>query len=304
MVNTKICTKCKIEKTVDNFYKKRTGIFSHCKLCSADDQREKAARNRIKVKQVPEHKYCSRCEQTLSSSEFNKNSTNKSGLAGWCKRCKRKDGKRKETANLNRKAVEVPQDKLCPKCKKMLTKDKFGKSKIRKDGLSSWCKRCFGAFTAQWTKTNRPKINSRNRNRRQTDPLFKIMSNVRRRILLVLTGKGKSANTLILVGCVNEEEIIGKLEALFWPGMTRENDGPMRWEIDHIVPLESFDKTDPNWQFKAFHWSNMQPLWRDDNRIKWHRLDWTPAESKHPLPERLKHFPTRDVSQPVALPPP
>ena len=54
------------------------------------------------------------------------------------------------------------------------------------------------------------------------------------------------------------------------------------------MPLSSFDQKEPGWQFKAFHWSNTQALWEDDNRIKRARLDWSPAESKHELPERLK----------------
>lgn len=78
------------------------------------------------------------------------------------------------------------------------------------------------------------------------------------------------------------------LETLFWPGMTRDNQGHKGWAVDHIVALNSFDKTDPNWQFKAFHYTNIQPLWFDDNASKGDRPNWNPAESKHELPERLK----------------
>ena len=39
-------------------------------------------------------------------------------------------------------------------------------------------------------------------------------------------------------------------------------------EIDHIRPCYAFDLTDPKQQKKCFHYSNLQPLFKDDNRRK------------------------------------
>jgi hypothetical protein len=41
-----------------------------------------------------------------------------------------------------------------------------------------------------------------------------------------------------------------------------------RWHIDHIVPCESFDLTDPAQQGQCFHFSNLQPLWARENLRK------------------------------------
>ena len=40
------------------------------------------------------------------------------------------------------------------------------------------------------------------------------------------------------------------------------------WHIDHIVSCWRFDLTDPEQQKQCFHFSNMQPLWREENMAK------------------------------------
>jgi hypothetical protein len=47
-------------------------------------------------------------------------------------------------------------------------------------------------------------------------------------------------------------------------GMSWENYG--KWEIDHIKPLTAFDETALPSEVNAL--SNLQPLWKEENRIK------------------------------------
>lgn len=54
------------------------------------------------------------------------------------------------------------------------------------------------------------------------------------------------------------------IENLFIDGMTWDNYG--EWEIDHITPISS-GKTEED-VIRLCHYSNLQPLWKKDNRLK------------------------------------
>jgi hypothetical protein len=58
------------------------------------------------------------------------------------------------------------------------------------------------------------------------------------------------------------------IESQFKPGMSWSNHGINGWHIDHIRPCASFDLTDPAQQRQCFHYTNLQPLWAEDNRMK------------------------------------
>ena len=115
------------------------------------------------------------------------------------------------------------------------------------------------------------KNNTRNaRERRRTNPSFRILSTLRCRVLHALKGKNKSASTMNLLGVKNIEIVWQRLESLFQDGMTRENHG--MWHIDHITPCTAFDLTDSRQQRVCFHYTNLQPLWAIDNMRKSNKI--------------------------------
>jgi len=75
----------------------------------------------------------------------------------------------------------------------------------------------------------------------------------------------KSAKTSELLGCTVEDLRLF-LEAEFVEGMSWENYG--EWHVDHIRPCASFNLEDPEEQKRCFHWTNLQPLWAQDNLRK------------------------------------
>ena len=206
------------------------------------------------------------------------------GLRTWCKDCCLEETRKRYTVNKKtHKNKKLPTQKGCACCNHIKPGADFCISRCSKDGLNSICKLCVAIIQ----KRDLPKIRQRTFKKYHTDPVFRMSRNLRGRMLLFLKNESKSASSAKLLGCTGEV-CMAYLETLFWPGMTRENMGRAGWAVDHIVPLDAFDRTELNWQFKAFHYTNLQPLWFVDNGKKGARLDWSPSESKYELPERLK----------------
>lgn len=101
--------------------------------------------------------------------------------------------------------------------------------------------------------------------RKKTNVNFRLLCNMRKRIWNALNYNLKAEKTTKLIGC-NIDFLRIHLRNLFAEGMTWDNYG--KWEIDHIVPCASFDLSKPREQRKCFHYTNLQPLWMKDNRIK------------------------------------
>ena len=75
----------------------------------------------------------------------------------------------------------------------------------------------------------------------------------------------KSGKTEELIGTTTAE-LKKHLEKQFEKGMAWKNYG--QWHVDHRIPCASFDLTKPEEQKKAFHYTNLQPLWAKDNMRK------------------------------------
>jgi 5-methylcytosine-specific restriction endonuclease McrA len=70
-----------------------------------------------------------------------------------------------------------------------------------------------------------------------------------------------------LVG-ITPKELKEHLEKQFFQGMSWGNYG--EWHIDHIIPLSSAKTEDEI--YKLCHYTNLQPLWAEDNLRKGNKL--------------------------------
>ena len=80
----KICTKCNINKNLNEFHKNKNyndGFMNICKLC-----RHNTRKNICYDLSVSE-KICPKCKLMKNSTEFNKDKSSKSGLQTYCKKC-------------------------------------------------------------------------------------------------------------------------------------------------------------------------------------------------------------------------
>lgn len=116
------------------------------------------------------------------------------------------------------------------------------------------------------------------RERRKKDATFRLVQNLRRRLGLAFKSAGaeKTQSTFKLTGCT-KEELRQHLVSQFREDMTLENHGEV-WHIDHIRPCASFDLSDPNQAILCFHYSNLQPLFVDENLRK--SDQWKPTETR------------------------
>lgn len=116
------------------------------------------------------------------------------------------------------------------------------------------------------------------RKRLETDINFKLARNLRKRINHIVGDGQKAGSAINDLGC-SVEELIRHLEFKFYTNpkteeqMSWDNYG-IRWHIDHVIPLATLELTDENGFCRACHYTNLQPLWAEDNLSKGDSLIW------------------------------
>lgn len=172
------------------------------------------------------------------------------------------------------------ENKICNKCLATKSLLDFYKTPLSKDGYFNYCKSCANKITNIWKSKNpektkeidrgvkkRRRSHYRNYERQKynTDPIFRLKKSLRSRIRKVLKNAKRVGSPIKDLGCTLEELKV-YIESKFVEGMTWENHG--QWHIDHIRPLSSFDLTNKEQFLQACHFANLQPLWAEENLRK------------------------------------
>jgi len=115
----------------------------------------------------------------------------------------------------------------------------------------------------------RAKENKRNGRKRRYwgDTQAKIAILLRTRLNIAMRKDKNHLSAVRNLGC-SIAEFKSYIESKFEPGMTWDNWTTHGWHLDHILPLCSFDLTDPEEAKKACHYTNMRPLWAKENLQK------------------------------------
>jgi hypothetical protein len=212
-------------------------------------------------------KSCSKCKIEKEFIHFHKCSKNKIGYRSQCISC----GNEYKEANKDKLKEYFKNRVYDPSVKKeyyLLNKERI-KDNYRKYYENN--KESKLEYQKEYQKNNKDKRNSYLIERRQNDPLFKLITNVRNLIYnsFYYNGYSKNSKTEELLGC-SFEELKEYLESKFEPWMNWDNRGLYNgelnygWDIDHIIPLSSVNKEDDI--IKLNHYINLQPLCSKVNR--------------------------------------
>ena len=221
-------------------------------------------------------KRCSKCKIDKEYSKYYKLKSSKTGIQSVCKICtkeyqtlnkeKIKECKAKYDFENEERLKEYSRQYRIIKKVEIKKRNKIYKSKnretIREKGR---------VYAKQYRKDNLSKIREAENRRRNSDPLYKLICNLRTRIYSII--RGKSKKTKELLGC-SLEELKNHLSENFleryrisfsWESYV-ENGQNNGWHIDHIIPLSSA-KTEEE-LYILCHYSNLQILWCKENLKK------------------------------------
>lgn len=179
---------------------------------------------------------------------------------------------------------KIIDNKQCTKCGEVKSVEGFSKDKQKRDGLQSYCKPCANAYREKnrekiltynkaYYQANRGEIISSNiayaKRRIANDSSLRMAQRTRANLGHILKGKHNHAPTLELLGCTGEEWR-SHLESTFKPGMSWDNHGKGegKWEVDHIMPVASFDQEDHLQRLICWNHRNTQALWSHENMAK------------------------------------
>ena len=191
--------------------------------------------------------FAQKCRDASKKSQQNRRNKNIDTTQEW-----KKDNKDRVTA-YNKEYAQKNALKIAANKKVNDEKTKEKRKKLKKE----------------WVKNNKENICEYNKvyflDRYRNDPIYKLKMTQRNRIRVGLKAKTKVSSTCELLGC-SFIELKAYIEKQFVDGMNWANMG--KWHIDHIIPLAAFDLSIKENQKIVFHYTNLQPLWAEENLKK------------------------------------
>ena len=318
----KKCTKCGEVKTLDEFHnsiKKKNGKRNECKCCRTlydkkiYEKKKNPDISRLQLIKLHNQnnglKKCTNCAEVKSLDDFYNDKKRKDGKQCNCKICNKEyTNKNRQKIKENRKYYyELNKEIFKKRQKEYKNKNKeYVKKKQREyyliNGVELYKKQKqyrnqnkekINKKQKEYQNQNRENINKYRRIKYNTDPLFKLRSNITSSISDSLKSKGytKKNNTHIILKC-KFDFFINWLNNVASNGYTY---GIGNLHLDHVVPI-SLAKTEQE-IIILNHYTNFQLLTSEDNISKGNRYV-NPTNLKrvlehHPNPEKIKEIHAR-----------
>jgi hypothetical protein len=231
-------------------------------------------------------KVCSICNENKNIDEYNNSSKLVNGIRkywkkNFCKKCQSE--KFKKFSQSRNKDIKKENDKnYYEKNKDIIMEKKRNYYKIEKNRI----RRNFRKQTYR-------------KNRLKTDIKFRLLTTVRSRILASF--KNKSNSSIEYLGC--DIDFYKKwIEFTMKEDMTWENYGKI-WNIDHVIPVSSFNSSNNDEMKKAFNWKNTRALYAKDNFSKGKNIcEKTLKERDELLESFMEIYSNKNINYPTDNP--
>lgn len=287
---TKICTKCGVEKPLEEFGRNashKDGHASQCLECSREYDKERAKdpeRRQANIERS--RKWYEQNKDTLELKEYKRkyaidhSEEAKTRAKEWYH-----NNKERSLAN-SREWTKSHPDKVKEIKKKWRDNNPDYYEKYISDPMHREIKRSQArryshteksiAYRKHYRQENKEQIKAYKTDRMKEDPIFNLRIRVSKLVGITLRQRNYSKNT-------RTYKIIGLQYPELWAYLERtwlENYGT-KWngesyDIDHIRPLSSADTEQE--LFALWNWQNLQLLSHDDNMNKLDKLNWEPPK--------------------------
>lgn len=279
---TKMCSMChkNFPATLEFFNLRsdhRDRFVSSCKKCKSDFQKKYHAKNKDRILIVAaEYKLKHAEEIRARNREYKKNHVqeikeyNVTYYQNNIIKFKKSQHKyyeiHKDDVNKRSREYNQMHKEQVNKTSRLYNKMNKEYIKIRRKKYRIEHKKHFQEYNRRYYLDHKKEIIEYYKNKRKTDPEYRILLSLRSRLNKVLKSQGtkKSDHTMELVGC-SIKYLIKHIESQFDDKMTWDNYGKNGWHIDHIRPCVTFDLIRQEEQRKCFNYKNLRPLWEPDN---------------------------------------
>lgn len=255
-----VCQTCGFEGELTHFVKNRTSAHGHralCKSCCKIANHNAYAQNRER-RLAQAREYRTRPEVKLARKTYRANPS---------VRARSRALRNRPEVKARAKAYETTQARKAKR--KAYSKSAKGRAYRRAYEQRPEVRARRKLYRAR--PEVRARKNARELKRLEVDAKYRLVRTLRARWYQAFKGRAKHGSGVQNLGC-SLQEFYDYLESKFLPGMTWQNYGLHGWHRDHIIPLTSFDLTDPEQVKLAAHYTNQQPLWARDNLVKGAKL--------------------------------
>ena len=247
-METKICSKCKEEKSVSQFSKNKAlkdGYHGYCKLC--DKNIKKIYRENLKkqndiiildnnIKRI-----CTICKEQKQLDCFGKDSSKPLGRRYECKSCR----------------AQQQKSQFASYTKEQKEKIKQRQKQWRENPKNK-------TYRKTWDKKNYERLKQKYHN----DIVFRFKKNASSLIRNSLGRKYKKQNKTEKILNTTLEAFSKHIEAQFLNGMNWDNRND--WHLDHIIPISLAQNESEAIRLNDYR--NFSPKWKFDNMSKHNKI--------------------------------